>query len=113
MQRRLTKQKELILNLVRINCNHPTAEEVYLQAKAEKDDISRGTVYRNLHLLAEDNFIKEIPAIGTFPNRYDFNISKHFHVICDECGIIEDVDVEIPVIDVSNIYKSGDRKSVV
>lgn len=107
MQRRLTKQKELILNIVRNNYNHPTAEDVYLEAKKVKDDISRGTVYRNLHLLSEEGYIKEITSLGNFSNRYDFRLNKHFHVVCDECGAIDDLETEVPVFDISNIQKKG------
>lgn len=107
MQRRLTKQKELILNIVRNNYDHPTAEDVYLEAKKVKDDISRGTVYRNLHLLSEEGYIKEITSFGNFSNRYDLRLDRHFHVVCDECGAIDDLETEVPVFDITNIQKKG------
>jgi Fe2+/Zn2+ uptake regulation proteins len=107
MQRRLTKQKELILDIVKNNYNHPTADEVYDIAVQRKSDISRGTVYRNLHLLAEEGYILEIPSPGIFPNRYDLNISRHFHVVCNRCGAMEDVDVSIPEPELKNIRNTG------
>ncbi len=107
MQRRLTKQKELILDIVQRSYDHPTADEVYAEAKSIKDDISRCTVYRNLHQLAEDGLIQEITSIGQFPNRYDFNLKQHYHVVCSHCGKIEDVDVDLNPLDISKVESTG------
>ena len=53
VQRRNTRQRKLVLDAVRQSYNHPTADEIYNAVRAQDDKISRGTVYRNLNLLAD------------------------------------------------------------
>ena len=53
MERRNTRQRQLVLEAVQELCDHPTADEIYLRVREQDDHISRGTVYRNLHLLAD------------------------------------------------------------
>ena len=50
---RYSEQREKILLAVKNCCDHPTAEVIYSRVKAQMPDISMGTVYRNLRLLAE------------------------------------------------------------
>jgi Fe2+ or Zn2+ uptake regulation protein len=45
---RQTRQRELILDVVRSTMDHPTADWVYRQARRRLARISLGTVYRNL-----------------------------------------------------------------
>ena len=50
---RMTKQRKLILEVLRNTNTHPTADWIYEQVKKEIPNISLGTVYRNLRLLSE------------------------------------------------------------
>ena len=53
MERRNTRQRQLVLDAVRELDDHPTADEVYLRVREKDEHVSRGTVYRNLHILVE------------------------------------------------------------
>lgn len=64
VQRRNTKQRKLVLDAVRQSYNHPTADEIYNAVRAQDDKISRGTVYRNLNLLADAGEILSIKTPG-------------------------------------------------
>lgn len=87
---RNTKQRKIILNIVKNTFCHPTAEEVYKEARKVLPDISLGTVYRNLNLLVNLNEIKRIKTSdGT--DRFDKLDNKHIHFICSECGKIYDI----------------------
>ncbi len=92
MQRRNTKQKQIVLNEVQSRCDHPTAEQIYEAVKKKDKNISRGTVYRNLAVLAENNRIKNInlPEI----NHYDFRTDNHCHFVCRECRKVFDIGIE-------------------
>ena len=46
-----------ILELVRRLKTHPTAEEIYAQLRPTNPRLSLGTVYRNLHILAQQLFV--------------------------------------------------------
>lgn len=76
VQRRNTRQRKLVLDAVR-----------------EQDDkISRGTVYRNLNLLADAGEILSIKTPGG--SRFDRTIEPHAHVICTSCSRV--IDVPLP-----------------
>ena len=72
VQRRNTKQRKLVLDTVRQSYNHPTADEIYNAVREQDDKISRGTVYRNLNLLADAGEILSIKTPGG--SRFDRTI---------------------------------------
>ncbi len=53
-----------------------------------------GTVYRNLTILIDQGYIKKIDFGSTF-DRFDANIGPHYHFVCEECGSITDLELEI------------------
>ncbi len=85
----MTKQRELILRLIRESEEHLTAEEVYLKAKEELPGIALATVYNNLIRLAEQGEIKKLAFCGE-RDRYDKSNIPHIHLICDRCGAVCD-----------------------
>ena len=88
---RKSKQKELILKVLKDTNSHPSAEGVYMRVKREIPHISLGTVYRNLRLLKEEGDIVELELAGTL-SRFDGNTQPHYHFRCEQCGRIFDVD---------------------
>ena len=50
--------------------------------------VSRGTVYRNLNLLAETGVIATVKAPGAM--RFDRRCDSHGHVVCRSCGVVAD-----------------------
>lgn len=89
---RNSKQNNLVLAIVNESHEHPTAEEVYFQARRKMPNISLGTVYRNLNILVNSNMLRKIKT-GEDTYRYDNNILKHNHFVCRVCGMVYDVDV--------------------
>ncbi|MNT13235.1 Peroxide operon regulator [compost metagenome] len=88
-----SKQREEILQVLRNSYNHPTAEEIYFEVKKINSTSSRGTVYRNLGLLVENEIIIKIP-IKNGPDRYDYMKTEHNHVICDLCEKVFDFEYQ-------------------
>ena len=87
-----SKPRESIKNFLVTRYDHPTAETVYLNIRREFPNISLGTVYRNLNLLAEIGEIQKLsPGIG--PDRFDGNPAPHYHFICRHCGCVMDLTV--------------------
>ena len=86
-----TKQKEAILQVLRSTTSHPTAEWVYDEVRKEIPNVSLGTVYRNLRLLAERGEISEL-AFNGGPSRFDSRTDAHCHFVCEKCGQVFDVD---------------------
>lgn len=93
MIRRNTFQKELVLEAVRAMKSHVTAETVYEYVQKVNPVISRGTVYRNLAVLAEEGKIRKV-ELPDAPDRYDFTLEKHYHIHCVCCGALIDVETD-------------------
>lgn len=92
---RKSKQKETILRVVKGTTSHPTAAWVYDQVRREIPNISLGTVYRDLKLLAQEEQISDIALDGTL-NRFDGNTQYHHHFICRQCSRVFDVIIKEP-----------------
>jgi len=90
---RMTKQRLAILKATKSSKCHPTANEVYLMVRTKMPNISLGTVYRNLEVLAEKGLIRRL---GPYDDkmRFDGDISDHHHVKCVFCGRIDDVELK-------------------
>lgn len=89
VQRRYSRQRELIYNCLMNTKEHPTAEMVYQWLLPENPNLSRGTVYRNLKLLSEDGLLKQLH----FPvERYDADTRQHPHFCCLSCGAVSDLE---------------------
>ena len=86
---RYSKQRKLIYKVVQKSKMHPDANLVYEQVKKVIPKISLGTVYRNLNYLSKNGLIKSI--FDGSKTRYDGNLNPHFHLKCDQCDFIKDV----------------------
>ena len=76
-----SRQRESIKDYLNSTTEHPTADTVYLNVRKEFPNISLGTVYRNLNLLAEIGDAIKIPT----PNggdRFDGRTIPHYHFCC-------------------------------
>ena len=85
----LTKYGEQILTIVMRKGEHPTAEQVFMEMKANNPKIAQGTVYNNLNALVDEGRIIRISEPG-FPDRFD-NTTRHDHMVCIKCGRLADV----------------------
>jgi Fur family peroxide stress response transcriptional regulator len=92
MEYRRSQQRERILEILKETKVHPTADWVYKKLKEEIPDLSLGTVYRNLKVLAEQGHIQKLPLGSTF-DRFDAKIAPHYHLVCEKCGLIEDFEM--------------------
>ncbi len=88
----MTKQRAVILEILRADKCHHTAEELFELAKEKLATISRATVYNNLHALCEEKIIRRISGDGG-PDRYDNAFIPHGHLVCSICGAVSDIDV--------------------
>ena len=94
VKKRNTKQKEIIINFLKENKDrHLTAEDILLELRKQSEEISQATIYRNLSELVKEGelrkYISDVAKKACF--QYVDNVnkcSKHYHLICDECGSI-------------------------
>ena len=91
----LTKQREVVLQVIRDSDNHLTANEVFDEAKGLLPSISFATVYNSLRYLKDAGHIAEI-QFGNGASRFDRMTSRHDHAICVKCGKLVDMELELP-----------------
>ena len=88
-----SRQRAAIKEYLSHTYGHPTADTVYLHIRKEFPNISLGTVYRNLNLLADMGEAIKIstPEGG---DRFDGRTAPHYHVVCSRCSRIFDLELD-------------------
>ena len=102
----LTKQREVVLQVIRDADTHLTANEVFAAAKDLLPSISFATVYNSLRYLKEAGHIAEI-QFGNGASRFDRMTHRHDHAICTRCGKLVDIDMDLP----ADLVKQATRVS--
>ena len=88
-----SRQREMIKSFLMTRKDHPTADMVYMNVRQQNPNISLGTVYRNLTLLADIGEIQRL-RVGDGVDHFDADISLHYHFVCTKCGCVEDLDMD-------------------
>ncbi len=89
-----SRQREVILETLKSNVVHPTAEYLYAVLKEKEPNISLATLYRNLNQLADNGIIKKIDGLET-SSHYDHNTHEHYHFICERCKKVFDISADV------------------
>ena len=88
-----SRQRELILDVVRHSDDHPTADTIYARVRAQDPKVSLGTVYRNLNSLVDAGRVRRVSIPGK-ADRFDHTLGWHSHLYCTACGGVVDADVD-------------------
>ena len=88
----LTKHRETVLTVVQTSKDHPTARQVFDRSLKKDPRLSMATVYNSLNFLTEGGYVRRLEPGGE-GTRYDGILAQHDHLICRQCGNIEDVDL--------------------
>ncbi len=91
----LTRQREVVLQVIRNADEHLTANDVFDHAKRLLPTISFATVYNSLRYLKETNLIAE-KSFGSGASRFDSMTARHDHAVCTNCGKLVDMEIELP-----------------
>ena len=89
-----TVQRRAVLESLAARRDHPTAEDVYEDVADEFPGLSRATVYRSLETLVTLGLATRIAHPGSAA-RYDRRTDRHHHLVCEECGQVEDLEDEL------------------
>lgn len=87
---RNTVQRDVIERVVCTAWDHPTADAVYQRVKDELPYISLATVYRILRKMVAEGVIQEV-TMQNGASVFDKTTVMHAHLVCKQCGAIEDV----------------------
>lgn len=88
-----SKQRDAIIAFLATRKDHPTAEVVYDNVRETFPNISLGTVYRNLTLLADLGEIRRLRTRDS-KDHFDADLSPHYHFICNECFSVSDIFID-------------------
>jgi len=94
--RRLTQQRQIILNELRKVRSHPSAFEVYTLVKKRLPKVSLGTVYRNLKFLHAHNYIRALACDCCDCEHFDGYTDHNEHFTCKVCQKV--YDLKVPLI---------------
>lgn len=96
---KFTNQRKHIYNfLVKNQDKHMSAEEILSQIEKENPNIGLATVYRTMQLFTETGIALK-HDFDDGKSRYELNVNKdvhnHHHLICQKCGEIIEVDMDL------------------
>lgn len=100
---RNTKQKQLILTILRESNKPMSINEIYHRVVEQLPKIAKSTIYRNIDTLLSQNLIDKYHLNDSevfYRIKADSNEHKHF-VICDDCKKIFDLP-SCPIHEIEN-----------
>jgi len=86
----MTKQRELILSILKQSDRHLTADEIFFLAQLKMPSIAMATIYNNLNAMHEAGMINRLHIDGV-ADCFDKITEPHDHLLCDRCGRITDI----------------------
>ena len=101
-----SKQRDMIKAFLMERKDHPTADVIYMNVRQQNPNISLGTVYRNLTLLADIGEIQRL-RLGDGVDHFDGDISPHYHFVCSDCGSVIDLEMNGSIESITETAGSG------
>ena len=90
---RLTRQRQILLELIDKAGSHLDAEQLYDLARQRDPKINRVTVYRTLKLLKQGQLVDELDLMHYEGDQHYYETrmkQEHAHVVCLRCGKVEE-----------------------
>jgi len=90
---RLTRQRQILLDLIDSSGQHLDAEHLYNLAQDRDPRLNRVTVYRTLKLLKESGLVDELDLMHYDGDQHYYETRRkqeHAHVVCLGCGKVEE-----------------------
>jgi Fur family ferric uptake transcriptional regulator len=90
---RLTRQRQILLDLIDQSGEHLDAEQLFKLAQEKDPKLNRVTVYRTLKLLKAGGLVDELDLMHHRGDQHYYETrmkQEHAHVICLRCGRIEE-----------------------
>ncbi len=93
---RYTQQRQSVWDELCATDDHRDAEEIYLAIRQSGLNVSRATVYRTIDVLVKNKMARKL-ELGDGRARYEHkvNATHHDHLICIQCGKIEEFMDEV------------------
>ena len=86
---KVTPQRVAIVDELYMN-GHMNIDELYKKLLDRFPSVSLATIYKNVNSMLEKTFLSEV-KIPNSKSVYELVKTEHAHLVCKECGFIEDV----------------------
>jgi Fe2+ or Zn2+ uptake regulation protein len=103
---RVTPQRLVIHDALLELDRHVTADEVHTAVSQRLPNVSAPTVYATLDLFEELGIVRRINLAGGAA-RYDPRPDDHHHLVCGNCGRVEDLDAGV---DMAGVLRAASRR---
>jgi Fur family ferric uptake transcriptional regulator len=90
---RLTRQRQILLDLIDSSGRHLDAEHLFQLAKEKDPKLNRVTVYRTLKMLKMSGLVDELDLMHYGGDQHYYETrskQEHAHIICLRCGKVEE-----------------------
>lgn len=90
---RLTKQRELLFEIIHNSRRHLNADQLFEMAKERDPKINRVTVYRTLKILKQEGLVDELDLLHVSGEQHYYETRlkrEHAHVVCLRCGRVQE-----------------------
>ena len=104
---RITETRKAVIAFIISSHDHPSAEMIYQALLPEFPNMSLATVYNNLKVLIDEGFVSELKVRNDTTTYYDFMGHQHLNVICEKCGRIADMDLDLPDVQQEAAEQTG------
>ena len=99
---RITPQRVAVFEALQHSTDHPSVESIHRTVASDIRSVSLRTVYQTLSDLTDMGEISRL-EFGVDAARFDPNTDDHHHLMCDECGRITDVYLDVSVLDLAHV----------
>lgn len=102
---KVTPQRLKIVESLNIY-GHLNIDTLYREVKESHPNVSLATVYKNLAIMTENGLLEEVKIPG---HKSVFEVKKapHIHLLCSECGKIEDFEIDLSGVTAEAETRSG------
>lgn len=101
---KVTPQRVAIVEELYLN-GHMNIDDLYKKLLSKFPSISLATIYKNINAMIEKVFLSEVKIANT-KSVFELVKEEHAHLVCSECGNIEDM-----ILDVSSILMEANNRS--
>jgi len=90
--KRSTRQRALIMDIIRRGQGHLDADEIFRRAREKEPRLSLSTVYRTLQMMKELDLIDELHFTESHHHYEAKPAREHHHLVCLGCGRVIEFD---------------------
>ncbi|WP_024954465.1 Fur family transcriptional regulator [Sulfurospirillum arcachonense] len=87
-----TPQRLCVLGVLE-KYGHATLDDIEKYTKVKFPTLSLSTIYRNLNEMLKKDLLSEVKLVNK-KDYFEIKKEKHSHLICKECGKIEDYTIQ-------------------